>query len=186
MYPFDEIKTIRDRLIAKGETVAVAESVTSGHLQAALSLAEDARQFYQGGITTYNLGQKCRHLLIEPIHALNCNCVSDRVAEQMAAAAVRLFTSTYGLSITGYAAKVPEKGVLQPFAFFSINRNGKTLLTHKVETPPKEKMEEALGAARAVLSLPDAPAAIMDALRVQLWFTRQVLKTLVEVLAGDV
>jgi len=47
MYPFDGINIIKQRLITRHQTVAVAESVTSGHLQAALSLAENARQFYQ-------------------------------------------------------------------------------------------------------------------------------------------
>lgn len=76
MYPFDEINTIKDRLLCLRQTVAVGESVTSGHLQAALSLGENARQYYQGGLTAYNLGQKARHLLVEPIQALECNCVS--------------------------------------------------------------------------------------------------------------
>jgi nicotinamide-nucleotide amidase len=182
MYPFDEIRVIRDRLIAKCETVAVAESVTSGHLQAALSLAEDARQFYQGGLTAYNLGQKSRHLLIEPIHALDCDCVSQRVAEQMALEVARLFTGHYGLSITGYAAAVPEKGIRQPFAFFAISRDNKILLTRRVEAPEKEGMEEIPGAARPLLSLPGAPPATVDALSIQLWFTRQVLEAMVTVL----
>jgi nicotinamide-nucleotide amidase len=182
MYPFDEIRIIRDRLIAKGETVAVAESVTSGHLQAALSLAEDARAFYQGGITAYNLGQKSRHLLIEPIHAQECDCVSERIAEQMALGAARLFTSTYGLSITGYAAKVPEKGILEPFAFFSIARNGKVLLTRRLQTPAKERMENVLEAARTALSSSGASPATLDALWVQLWFARPVLEAMVMVL----
>ena len=69
MYPFDEINIITERMISCHQTVAVAESVTSGHLQAALSLGQNARQFYQGGLTAYNLGQKSRHLLVEPIHA---------------------------------------------------------------------------------------------------------------------
>lgn len=70
-------------LIEKNETVAVAESVTSGYLQALISSALNAEQFYQGGITAYNIGQKDRHLSIEPVAAKNCNCVSEEVAKQM-------------------------------------------------------------------------------------------------------
>jgi len=182
MYPIDEIKSIRDSLVTKGETIAVAESVTSGHLQAALSLAEDARQFYQGGITAYNLGQKSRHLLIEPIHALDCDCVSEQIAEQMALEVTRVFRSTFGLSITGYAAKVPEKGIDRPFAFFSIVRDNKVLVTRRAETPEKDTMEQAFGPMRGVMDLLAAPAATLDALRVQLWYTRQVLEAMVKTL----
>lgn len=48
----DHIKTI---LIERKQTVAVAESVTAGLLQVRLSLAENAREFFQGGITAYNV-----------------------------------------------------------------------------------------------------------------------------------
>ena len=51
----DQIKNI---LIDRGETIAVAESLTSGHLQVALASAENASEFFQGGITVYNLGQR--------------------------------------------------------------------------------------------------------------------------------
>src|ERR1700744_5054559 len=103
MYPFDQINTIKDRLIGSGQSVAAAESVTSGHLQAALSLAANARGVYQGGLTAYNLGQKARHLSIEPIHALECDCVSDRVSARMALEVAQLFSANYGLGVTGYA-----------------------------------------------------------------------------------
>lgn len=79
--PLERIKTY---MLAHTETLAVAESVTSGCLQAALSLAEDATRFFQGGITAYNLGRKARHLKIDPIHAQEANCVSEKVAIEMA------------------------------------------------------------------------------------------------------
>ena len=183
MYPFDTIDTIKNRLIARHQTVAVAESVTSGHLQAALSLAENARQFYQGGLTAYNLGQKSRHLLVEPIDAQESDCVSEAVVRQMALEVARKFSATYGLSVTGYAAEVPERNIHQPFAFFSISGEGRTLLTRRVEAPDAGVMEDQLEAARTVLQLPGAPADIIRALRVQLWFTRQILEAFVQVIA---
>ena len=186
MYPFDEINIIKDRLISNHHSVSVAESVTSGHLQAALSLAENARQFYQGGITAYNLGQKARHLRVEPIHAQEHNCVSHTVAQEMAQEAVRIFSATYGLSITGYAAEVPEQNIYRPFAFFSIVGEGRALLTRRIEVPELRDMEDELGAARTILKLPEAPADTIKALRIQLWFTRKVLQAFVGILkSGD-
>jgi nicotinamide-nucleotide amidase len=182
MYPFDEINSIKDRLIGLRRTVAVAESVTSGHVQAALSLAENARQVYQGGMTAYNLGQKTRHLLVEPIHALDCDCVSEDVARQMALEVSRLFSSTYGLSVTGYAAEVPERNILRPFAFFSICQDGQTVLTRRVEAPETGVMEDRLSAVRSVEALPGIPAETITALCVQLWFTEQVLQAFMRLL----
>ena len=134
------IETIKERLIAHGETVAVAESVTSGLLQFALSRAEFAANFYQGGITTYNLGQKSRHLLIDPIHALSCNSVSEKVARDMALNVCHLFTSDWGIGITGYASPVPESGN-KLFAWYAISYRGNIVVTKKInpkkDEPPK-------------------------------------------------
>ena len=176
MYPFDEINTIKEHLISRNQTVAVAESVTSGHVQAALSLAEDARRFYQGGITAYNLGQKSRHLLVEPIHAQENNCVSQAVAQQMALEVARMFSATYGLSVTGYATEVPERNIHHPFAYFSIAAEGRIILTRRIDVREADVMKDQLGTVRMVLKLPDAPPDTVKTLRIQLWFARQVLQ----------
>ena len=114
----------------KKSTIAVAESVTSGNLQAAFSLAMNATTFFQGGITAYNIGQKSRHLLVEPIHALAVNCVSEKVSIQMAEEVCNLFKSDYGIGITGYASPVPEKNIKQLFAHVAIVK-GNTLIRSK-------------------------------------------------------
>ena len=126
------IDKIGQKLIKKKRSVAVAESVTAGHIQAALSLAKDASKFFQGGITVYNPGQKTRHLNIEPIHALECNAVSTQVATQMAINTCRLFVADYGLAITGFASLKPEDGINDLFAFVSIAKNNKILVTRKI------------------------------------------------------
>ena len=78
------LETVGKKLLRKKQTVAVAESVTSGLLQLAFSSIQDAVKFFQGGVTVYNLGQKYKHLKVEPIHALSVNCVSQQVANEMA------------------------------------------------------------------------------------------------------
>jgi nicotinamide-nucleotide amidase len=112
------IKSIGEILIERNETLAVAESVTSGLLQYAIGSIEKASQFYQGGITVYNLGQKYKHLSVEPVHALKVNCVSEKVAGEMAVNVCNLFNSDWGISITGYASPVPESEN-KVFAFFA-------------------------------------------------------------------
>ena len=119
-------------MLKKNQTLAVAESVTSGHLQAAFSLADGATDFFQGGITAYNLGQKARHLKVDPIHALYSNCVSDRIAEEMALQALSLFSSDWAIAITGYAAPIPELDIRNLFAYYSIAFKNKIVLSKKI------------------------------------------------------
>jgi nicotinamide-nucleotide amidase len=141
MYDQKIIDTIRDRMTKKGQSIAVAESVTAGHLQVALASAENASKFFQGGMTTYNLGQKVKHLSIEPIHAQSCNCVSEKIAEQMALQIATLFISDWGIGITGYAAPLPECSIEDLFAFYAISFRGKLLSSQKIEAQKDSPMK---------------------------------------------
>lgn len=118
------ISRVRDYMLSQKESLSVAESVTAGHLQAAFSLATNAMQFFQGGITTYTIEQKVKHLGIDPIPALTCNCVSADVASQMAVGVHTLFSTTWGVGITGYASPVPEGGIATLFAFYAFSYKG--------------------------------------------------------------
>lgn len=115
---------VRTTLLKRKETIAVAESVTAGLLQFALSAIPDAAQFWQGGITAYNIAQKYKHLQVEPTHALVVNCVSQKVAVEMATHVCGLFASDWGIGITGYASPVPESDQ-KLFAFYAIVYKGR-------------------------------------------------------------
>src|SRR5436190_21131457 len=112
MNTFDKkvLERLGKKLLKKKQTVAVAESVTSGLLQFAFSCIPDAASFFQGGITAYNIAQKFKHLQVEPLHALSVNCVSSKVAKEMALHVCQLYSSDWGIGITGYASPVPESG----------------------------------------------------------------------------
>lgn len=128
------LEVIRKNLVKADETLGVAESVTAGNLQAELSLAKNAIEFFHGGLTLYNTGQKARHLLVDPIIAERTNCVSDRVAQSMAVGACMFFTSDWGIGITGYAAPVPEWNVKDTmFAWYAIAYRGAVMATKKME-----------------------------------------------------
>ena len=132
MYNQSVLEEIKNIFLKNQHSIAVAESVTSGHLQAALSSAENASKFFQGGITAYNLGQKTKHLQVEPIHADSCNCVSEKIAVQMALEVTTLFTSDWGIAITGYAAPVPECSIHNLFAYYAITYQKKLLQVKKI------------------------------------------------------
>lgn len=126
------LNRIATALLKRGETLAVAESVTSGNIQALLSLAEDATRFFQGGVVAYNLGQKTRQLDIDPIVAQDANCVSQRIADNLALHVAQRFCADWGIAITGYAAPIPELGIEKLFAFYTVARKGKVVLSKKL------------------------------------------------------
>ena len=151
LYDENIINEIKDILVTKKLTLSVAESVTAGHLQAAISSAIDASKFFQGGITAYNAGQKTKHLNIEPIAALEDDCVTEKVACEMALQANKLFISDYAISITGYATKMPEKGLNDLFAYFAI-ANKKEILAVKKITTDKERVDAQIDYTNQVLA----------------------------------
>jgi nicotinamide-nucleotide amidase len=152
VYNNEDISAIRDYLLHHGETIAVAESVTSGHIQAALSTAGQALDFFHGGITTYNLGQKVRHLKVEAIQALKCNCVSPQTASEMAMQVCDLFSSHWGIGITGYASLVPEQNVKNLFAFGAIAYKKEIISSTKMESPEQDAFSVQLFYTNNVLS----------------------------------
>lgn len=128
------LDAIQRELVRNHQTVGVVESVTSGNLQAALSRAKNATDIFQGGLTVYNAGQKARHLLIDPILAQQENCVAGWIAGHMAAEACRLFSSSWGIGITGYAAPVPEWNVKNTlFAWFAFAHQGDVVFTQQIK-----------------------------------------------------
>jgi nicotinamide-nucleotide amidase len=142
-YMQEQLNYISEHCITNGFTIAVAESVTAGYLQVYLSRATGATQFFQGGITAYNIGQKVKHLQVEPIHAQSHNAVSPQVAVQMAMGVCALFNCNTGIAVTGYAAPVPEAGILNLFAYYAIICKGQVIAARKI-TPAAKEPEEAM------------------------------------------
>ncbi|MBS0664124.1 MAG: CinA family protein [Verrucomicrobia bacterium] len=139
-------------------TLAVAESLTCGHVQARVGAISGASDFLLGGITAYTLDEKVRHLGVNRAAARRVDCVSARVAREMALGACRLFGSDLGLATTGYAEPSPAKGVKAPFAWWALAhvRRGRTvaLRSGRVECPGAARVEtQAMVAAAALTEL---------------------------------
>jgi nicotinamide-nucleotide amidase len=101
-------------------TLAVAESLTGGNVQARVAAISGASSFFLGGITAYTLDQKVKHLGVDRSEAEAANAVSATVAEQMARGACSLFGSDIGIATTGYAEPDASRGVPVPFAWWAI------------------------------------------------------------------
>lgn len=128
----DQLELIKNFCIHNGETIATAESVTSGAIQFILSTAKEAQQIYQGGITVYNSAQKAIHLNADPVYAEKVKGVSSALSTQLARSACTLFRSQIGIGITGFATPVPEEDINEVFAYVSIVRNGELLINEKL------------------------------------------------------
>ena len=96
-------KTVVANLSEKGETVAVAESVTAGGLGHALTHAPGASQVFLGGVIAYTNDVKVNFLGIDPSLIEKFSVVSEEVANAMADAVREKFGSTWGIATTGIA-----------------------------------------------------------------------------------
>lgn len=102
-------------------SVACAESVTAGHVQALLASVSGASDYFLGGITAYSLDEKVRCLGVNRAHACRANSVSQQVAVEMAVGACRLFNADLSVSTTGYAEPSPANGIKVPMAWWAIH-----------------------------------------------------------------
>jgi nicotinamide-nucleotide amidase len=97
-------------LIADGQTVAVAESLTGGLLAAALTGIAGASAAFRGGVVAYATDLKSA-LLGVPAELLDRRgAVDPDVAVAMAQGAQRRLAATVGVSTTGVAGPDPADG----------------------------------------------------------------------------
>jgi nicotinamide-nucleotide amidase len=130
------LEELSQRCLGNQISIGVAESVTAGYLQFTLSQMPNAMSIFNGGLTAYNVGQKVKHLGLDYNQGMRDNCVSEAIAGLMATEACKLFNSTLGIGITGYASLVPEENVSQLYAFMAIAMNGK--IVHSYQLHSKE------------------------------------------------
>ena len=90
-------------LIARGQSVATAESCTGGMIGARLTAVPGASAWYPGGVASYSNDAK-HHLLGVPQEVLQAHgAVSAECARAMAEGVASRLGATWGLSVTGIA-----------------------------------------------------------------------------------
>ena len=125
-------------------TLAVAESLTAGNVQAQIAGVSGASSYFFGGVTTYSINEKVRLLGVNRAAAKRVNGVSARVAEEMAAGATKLFGTDLAVATTGYAEPSAVDGVEVPMAWWAMaHRRGRrvTMLSGRVECPGANRVE---------------------------------------------
>lgn len=115
------LNILKAYMISNRMSLAVAESLTCGNVQALIGRVSGASGFFQGGLTAYNIDQKVKHLVVDRVHAASVDCVSEQVALEMAKGVTLLFNSDIGVGTTGYA----EADNQDPMAFIAIYQKGK-------------------------------------------------------------
>ena len=120
MFRRSRIETVNRLLSRRGRTLAIAESLTSGHLQTLIGSRSGASNFFKGGVTAYTIPVKAQLLEIDIATAETCDAVCADTAKQMASGVCRLFAADYGIATTGYAEPSSNKSVLTPHAYVAI------------------------------------------------------------------
>lgn len=126
-------------------TLAAAESLTGGQVQAAITAASGASNYFLGGVTAYSLDQKVKLLGVNRTQARRVNCVSQRVAVEMAEGAGRLFGADLAVATTGYAEPDKAAGIKAPMAWWAICHRSKgdrvEMISGLIELPGATRVE---------------------------------------------
>jgi nicotinamide-nucleotide amidase len=100
--------------------LAVAESITTGNLQAAIGSVSGSSTYFECGMTVYSRRQKVEHLGVNDEHAREVNSVSARVAQEMARGICLKYDVDVGIGTTGYAEPHTQEGINEPHGYFAI------------------------------------------------------------------
>jgi nicotinamide-nucleotide amidase len=119
--PHPSVAAVLDALAARGETLAVAESLTGGLLAATLVDVPGASRVFRGGLIVYATDLKAS-LAGVPTELLAAHGpVHPDVASALAEGARVRCQATWGLSTTGVAGPDPQHGIAPGTAFVAIS-----------------------------------------------------------------
>jgi PncC family amidohydrolase len=107
----DGVDRVRDRLVALGLRLALAESCTGGMLAARLTDRPGASRFLSAGIVTYSDEMKTRLLGVRKATLAAYGAVSEPAVREMLAGALRSCEADAAIAITGIAG--PEGGTAE-------------------------------------------------------------------------
>lgn len=104
-------ETIVTLLTQKGETIAIAESVTGGGIASALTDVPGTSHVFLGGVIAYSVDIKIKDLGVRHETISEFGVVSEAVAFEMAEGIRNRYQSTWAISSTGVAGPGPSHGI---------------------------------------------------------------------------
>ncbi|MGW7385116.1 CinA family protein [Streptomyces sp. NPDC054794] len=97
-------------LTVRGETLAVAESLTGGLVAAEITTVPGASKVFRGSVTAYATELKHELLGVDATLLAERGAVDPQVAAQMAAGVRKTLGADWGLATTGVAGPDPQDG----------------------------------------------------------------------------
>lgn len=118
-------------LSKRHQTIAVAESLTSGYLVARLIAGYGASVVVKGGVVAYTLDIKDKILGVPFEHSLQTNAVDERTARIMSENVSKLMDADYGLATTGIIEPYDERPA-QVFIAVYERQSTESFLKHEI------------------------------------------------------
>ncbi|CAM5326442.1 CinA family protein [Streptomyces aurantiogriseus] len=97
-------------LTVRGETLAVAESLTGGLVAAEITSVPGASKAFRGSVTAYSTPLKHELLGVDAGLLATRGAVDPQVAAQMAAGVRKALGADWGIATTGVAGPEPQDG----------------------------------------------------------------------------
>ncbi|WP_318200948.1 CinA family protein [Streptomyces sp. SCL15-4] len=154
-------------LTVRGETLAVAESLTGGLVAAEITGVPGASRVFRGSVTAYATELKHGLLGVDDTLLAQRGAVDPQVAGEMAAGVRKLLGADWGIATTGVAGPDPQDGKPVGTVFVA------------VDGPTTGRSGSAGGGKVRVLRLNGSRAEI------RMESVRSVLAVLLEQLAGE-
>ncbi|WP_434600570.1 CinA family protein [Streptomyces sp. A5-4] len=101
---------VLERLAGRGETLAVAESLTGGLVAADLTAVPGASRVFRGSVTAYATEVKRDVLGVDGALLAQRGAVDPEVARQMAVGVRRVLGADWGIATTGVAGPDAQDG----------------------------------------------------------------------------
>jgi nicotinamide-nucleotide amidase len=115
-----------EALAGRGETLAVAESLTGGLVAAELTAVPGASRVLRGSVTAYATDVKQDVLGVDGALLAQRGAVDPEVARQMAAGVRRVLGADWGIATTGVAGPDPQDGQAVGTVFVAVEGPGGT------------------------------------------------------------
>ncbi|MFF9404553.1 CinA family protein [Streptomyces anandii] len=154
-------------LTVRGETIAVAESLTGGLVAAEITSVPGASKVFRGSVTAYATELKHQLLGVDATLLAERGAVDPQVAAEMAAGVRKALGADWGVATTGVAGPDPQDG--QPVGTVFVAVHG----------PPTTESGAARGRKTVALRLNGGRAEI------RMESVRSVLALLLERIAGE-
>ncbi|MEU0832975.1 CinA family protein [Streptomyces sp. NPDC005969] len=101
---------VLQQLVRRGETLAVAESLTGGLVAAELTSVPGASRSFRGSVTVYATSLKRDVLAVDGVLLAARGAVDPEVARQMATGVRRILGADWGVATTGVAGPDEQDG----------------------------------------------------------------------------